>query len=342
MAENSNALIHELKTNIVDRFYELLSSANITALPQFDTICAILDNIVNKIAVSKDKSDRETYDKGKKSFAKFLAYNYDFLKSTVDLSEYDIPNDDFFDLFKTSSNKNWNNLHVIVLSYLSYQKQTKQVIDNVNYKGMIEKIMLKLEQFETFNEQLDNQTADIDTLKNTEDTQMIAKNILSDINAMFTASDNIDMFEIGKQLTDKYQTMLSQGELNVENLLEGVMNILSDPTMINQQFGDQSFDNLNIDPENMMNAMSNNPMFGNMMSMMEQMSDNSGGDASNMISSMMSAFFENNNETDPEEPQTVQELELAIEQLMNDMMNKNNADPNVDPNVDPNADSNVD
>ena len=133
-----NVLFDNLKKCIVETFNAILLNANVKQL-EFNDIEKILDEFVSKIYVLKDKSSTN-YDKGKKRFGKFLTYNYKFIVENLSVES------SVLELFSDNTSENWNLLHVLIVSYLSYKKHINHD-KSINFRGMIEKLMETIEQF---------------------------------------------------------------------------------------------------------------------------------------------------------------------------------------------------
>ena len=77
--QTNDNLLSTLKDAIVQNFNIILTNGNYDKQFEFNQISKILDILLIKIAVLKDKTT-EGYASGKKYFGKFVLCNYKFIK----------------------------------------------------------------------------------------------------------------------------------------------------------------------------------------------------------------------------------------------------------------------
>jgi hypothetical protein len=327
---------------------------------EFDTISEILDNFIIKINVIRDKRKKLQYEKYKKRFTKFLNYNSYFITENFILnSELEQYNKNFFESFNDGPTDNWNLLHIVIVAYLSYLKQTNND-PTLNYKGMIEKLTEKIEKYSIISDSDSDSDSDsesekkidsdeyinvetdidIDVNKDTESnnplqlldnikkqlpqsqkTPSVIKNLLGDIKGMLNSNDTIDsksIINISKDLSTKYQTMIESGDVNISDLLSGVIGLLNDPDTINNEFNDIDATKLP-DPSMILADISNDPNLKQAMNMLDGINDSNNNLDMNLFSTMMSGMMKTestNNENQESEPKTVNDLEKEIERMM--------------------------
>jgi hypothetical protein len=362
--ELSMKLVDAVQTN----FNSILSNAGIKLENdlEFEKISVILDDFIEKFSVIKDKKNRQ-YEKSKKRFSKVLNYNEHFIRNNLVLSpvkdevvicpELLSHSETFFKSFYDKDDnptENWNLLHIVVVSYISYLKQEA---DNctVNYRGMIDKLMDKIEEFtiednseisddsDEENEDTDDQNeinynaSDaqelLNSLKNkipqTEKAPTVIKGLLGDIKSMLKSNDNMDsksIVDISRDLSSKYQTMIESGDVNINDLLSGVFGLLNDPDAINGEFDDIDSSKLP-DPSKILSEMSNDPSLKQAMGILGAGKGGKGGMSGGLDMSMLGSVMAgmmggdkgSNSKVDPNAPKTVFELEKEIERMMREV-----------------------
>jgi hypothetical protein len=322
-------------SNIVEKFKEatvenlnlILSKNSLNNKTfNFEEISEKYNNFLVYVAVLINKKN-ENYEKGKKKFGKFINYNYKFLKNHLELDE------NILVLFEDTPNSNWYYLFLSFVSYLSYLNQ-QEPESIFNYKGMIDKIMIKIEEYsesdiesekesEKEPEDLEKKQPNIDTnslmielnkhIKPSEKTPNIMKNLLGDIKEVLS-DDTVktrNIMDISKDLTTKYQKMIEDGDMNISDILSGVMGLLNDPDSLVNEFDDIDASKLP-DPTSILNEMSNDPNLKNAMNMMT--------DKNSMFGNMMSNMM--NNSKSQTDNKSIGELEKEIEQMMREVQEK--------------------
>jgi len=333
---------------IQTNFNQLLKNSNIDIELEFDDISEILDSLMSKVNVIKDKK-KSQYEKCKKRFSKFLNYNTEFLKDNLVLgTKLESSGKVFFEQFEDAPNDNWNTFHVIIVSYISYLKQTNDD-KTLNYHGMIDKLMEKIEEFsaesdrdisDSESESGENNEMDpqelLSSLQNklptTEKAPTVVKGLLSDIKGMLNSNDNMNsksIVDITRDLSSKYQTMIESGDVDINDLLSGVIGLLNDPDTINSEFEDIDSSKLP-DPSQIISEMSNDPSLKQAMGMLGGIGNKGGIPNMGMLGSMMSSMMNSgltlpnegkpsNNILDQNAPQTLNELEKEIERMMREV-----------------------
>ena len=305
----------------IENFNLILTNNNLDQKYDLEMLSKIFDKLILIIGVVIDKKDTN-YEKTKKYFGKFLNYNYMLLKNHFEVDSLII------NLFKESPNRNWYLLHLSMVSYLSYLQQTNNG-DKLNYKGMIDKLMVEIEEFtdsetespisvqtplEPFNPKtmLDELSKQI---PKTEETPKVMKGLIGDIKEILTSNKdlkNTSIIDISKNLSDKYQNLIEKGDVNIGDLLSGVFGILNDPESLNGQFDDIDPDTLP-DPNSILTDMANDPKLKEAMGMMNNSSGMNG-----MFSSMMANMMNNSNGSSVDN-KSISELEKEIEQMMREV-----------------------
>ena len=363
MSQNiaDNELCIKLVEAIQTNFNSIISNAGIELEKEleFDTICEILDGFLTKFNVIKDKK-KSQYEKSKKRFSKVLNYNNDYLKENLTLcSELESHTDKFFESFNDAPNENWNLLHLVTVSYISYLKQTNDD-RTLNYRGMIDKLMEKIEEYSAQNEsgsdisddsESDSGSGDnydldgtdpqqlLNSLKEqlpqTEKAPTVIKGLLGDIKGMLKSSDSMDsksIVDISRDLSSKYQNMIESGDVNITDLLSGVIGLLNDPDAINCEFDDIDSSKLP-DPSKILSEMSNDPSLKQAMGLLGGAAGKGGmpgGMDMSMLGSMMAGMMGSGmlggegkpsalNKDGTSAPKTINELEKEIERMMREV-----------------------
>lgn len=337
----TNDVCLKFATAIEENFNNILSNANVEKI-DFEKICEILENVLQKIAVTKEKNE-----KAKKRFSNFLNYHnyhHNYIKDSLTLSEESEKL--LLEMFEDGPNDNWYKLHLVMVSYLSYQVQLNQLNNietDINYRGMIDKLMVKIEEY---NDEDETSSSDkeveqlelykdphkmLDVLKKelppTKEAPNVMKGLLGDIKNMLKDSTEVDsknIVDISRDLSNKYQTLIDSGNVNINDLLTGVLGILNDPNTLDGQFDDIDVDKLP-DPKLILSEMSNDPSLKQAMGML---GNKKGGFDMGMIGSLMANMMtsDNSKSSSSDEPKTTQELENEIERMMkeiNEAQNKN-------------------
>ena len=311
----------------VENFNLILTNNKIDKKFDFETITPIYDKLLLKIGVSNDKKSTE-YEKSKKKFSKFLNYNYKFIKHHLELDE------NILSLFKDNSSRNWYLLHLSVVSYLSYLKQTIVETD-VNFKGMIEKLMIEIEEYSDSDSETENDKEPttenlLETLSKqipqTGNTPAVMKGLIGDIKNILSDNNDLEsknILEISKDLSQKYQDMIEKGDVNMGDLLSGVLGLLNNPDSLNGEFDDIDASKLP-DPNTILADMANDPKLKEVMGMM-------GNGDMGMFGSMMSGMMNKSSQTDNK---SISELEREIEQMMREVQEAQEAEDNNTPEID--------
>jgi hypothetical protein len=327
--QTNDNLLSTLKDAIVQNFNIILTNGNYDKQFEFNQISKILDILLIKIAVLKDKTT-EGYASGKKYFGKFVLCNYKFIKENFILGN-DFDNK-FLEQFEDGPNKSWNLLHLTVLSYLSLLKQTQINDLTINYRGMIDKLVdqIELNKSESDSDSDSEQESDpdlkqesdeepntdlsinknieqfdpsslFDSFKEqmpaTQNTPNIIKNLMGDIKNILQSSTNEtsntkNIIDMGRDLSAKYQNLIESGSMDIGELLTSVVGLMSDPDTIAKEFGDLDTSKLP-NPSNILSELSSDPSLKEEMKGMasKMMSGMDGMDGfSDMASKMMSGM----------------------------------------------------
>lgn len=352
---SNNELCVKLATVVVSNLNELLDTVDINVELDFENASKLLDNLLLHIYVIKDKTS-DSYEKSKKNFSKLLSCNYKLIKEKFNLSEIITDKEqqsDFFELFEDGPNKHWIKFLFIIVSYLSFTKQSNKD-PNINYSGMIDKLSNKIEEYNDLEnsdsselcDESDNDNEDTNELftlndnaqnllnqlrenvpSSTLESTNVMKSLLGDIKGMLSSGNNIEtqnILDFSKNLSDKYQNMIEKGEVNIADIFTGVIDLLNDPNAIGDEFDDINTDNLP-NPNDLIQQMSSDSTLKEAMSMIGNMGLNGSGINGGMLDAMISGLMGNQN--DPNAPQTIHGLEKEIERMMNELQeNENNDD----------------
>ena len=352
----NNDLCLKLADSIVSNFNILFDYSEINYEIEFELATKILDEFVSNFYVQKDKTS-ESYEKSKKNFSKVLACNFKFLKDKLNLSSLSLTSEqtnNFLNLFEEGPNKHWVMLLVIIVSYLSFVKQSNRD-PNINYSGMIDKLTNKIEEYSNVEDSESENSVDFNELNEDEDINVpiedfsldtnpqelldqlksqlpptstestsVMKNLLGDIKGMLNGGnlESSNILDLSKNLSKKYETMIEKGDVNITDLFSGVVELLNNPDAIGDEFNDLDTDNLP-NPDELVKQMASDPSLKEAMSMMGGMSNSGnskGGLNMGMLGAMMSGLMGGGNqEANPNDPKTVQELEKEIERMMNEL-----------------------
>ena len=145
---------------ITDNYNLIINNQEFNNNEEFNNICIILNNFTLKIMIYKN------CEMNKKKFSRFLNYNYKLIEDNFNFNE------NISKTFEDSTHSNWNLLHIIIVSYISYLQNNDSInikdisnndcnndcnndsnnlsdnTDNkyINYKYMIKKIMNRIEE----------------------------------------------------------------------------------------------------------------------------------------------------------------------------------------------------
>jgi len=297
---------------------------NITGISSdFDIITIKLDLFITKITIYKNNNTNKKY------FSRLINYNHKLIIENFDFDQ------DILKTFEDSTHENWNLLHIICVSYLSYLKNTVSNID-INYKGMINKLMSKIEERtnELSDESPDDSDLEIDpicdsnsnsnnllnllksNIPTSDQAPPLMKGLLSDIKDMINntnASNPKNLLNMSRDISTKYQGLIDNGNVNINDLIGGVLGLLTNPDTINEEFKDIDTSNLpdpnlllgeikdDLDLKNTINSMSSNNM--------------------NIFGSLMANMMDGNKS---EDNKTIQELEKDIERMMTEVQELDN------------------
>lgn len=367
MSVTNNDLCLKLADAVVSNFNILFDYSDIKYEIDFELASKILDDFLIHFYVQKDKTN-EFYEKSKKNFSKILACNYKFLKDKLNLSSLSLDSEqvsNFLDLFEDGPNKHWIMLLFIIVSYLSFIKQSNKD-PNINYSGMIDKLTNKIEEYSN----LEESEASSDSMVSEEDNEdelnipiedfsldgnpqellnqlkeqlppssaestNVMKNLLGDIKGMLGQGnlESSNILDLSKNLSKKYEAMIEQGDVNITDLFSGVVELLNNPDAIGDEFGDINTDNLP-NPDDLVKQMASDPSLKQAMSMMGDIGGSNkgtGGLNMGMIGAMMSGLMGGSDQqANPDDPKTIQELEKEIERMMNELQEDANEEEDND------------
>ena len=335
MSKTTDDICLKFASVIEDKFNDILVNAKIDKI-DFDKMCEILENIFQKILVKKQKND-----KAKKRFSNFLNYHnyhHNYIKDALEISEES--DKLLLEMFEDGPNDNWQNMHLIMISYMSFQKQQNtlnNIESDINYKGMIDKLVLKIEEYDIVEESENSEEDNQDLLKDphkmlevlkkelpkSEKAPNVMNGLIGDIKNMLKGNNNMNtknIVDISKDLSNKYQTLIDSGDVNINDLLTGVLGILNDPNALEGQFDDIDTNNLP-DPNALLSEITNDP---NLKEAMGMIGNNKDGLNMGMIGSLMANMMSSdnlNNSNNKDDPKTVQELENEIERMMKEINN---------------------
>ena len=121
-----------------------------------------------------------------------------------------------------------------------------------------------------------------------------------------------NIIDISKDLSKKYQTMIENGDVNMGDLLSGVLGLINNPDSLNGEFDDIDVSKLP-DPDSILKDMANDPKLKEVMGMM---GNNKGMPDMGMFGSMMANMVNSNTNTDDK---SISDLEKEIEQMMREV-----------------------
>lgn len=314
---------------IVENLNNLTTNAKINKSfteSDFLEIEQIFKPLLNKISITKDKQS-DDYSKNKKNFNELLLCKSELLEFNGVIP------DEFINIFGNELNENWNSLYVILISYYSILKLDKEK-SKYSCSYMIDRLMKRVEEFNVeSSEDSDDDNNDEETDEVSNDngngtdtgTNDLIPSLLGDIKGLLNTEDltGSNIIELTKNLSNKYQTMIDNGDANIDELLTGVIGLLSDPNKIDKEFSDFDVSKIK-NPDKIISDITNDPSIKDAMSMVDQtgLSSSVGiGMGSGMFGSILSNFMGGGN-NDDNEPQTMAELENEIEKLMNDVNEK--------------------
>ena len=191
---------------------------------------------------------------------------------------------------------------------------------------MIDKLMVEIEEFSNSESEQDaeqeTQKSEIDTqsmiatlskhIPQTGNAPTLMKGLIGDIKNILTDNDGLEsknILDISKDLSQKYQNMIEKGDVNMGDLLSGVLGILNDPDSLNGEFDDIDTSKLP-DPNNILADMANDPKLKEVMGMVSNNND------MGMFGSMMANMMNNSSQTDNK---SIHDLEREIEQMMREV-----------------------
>jgi phage host-nuclease inhibitor protein Gam len=345
----------------VDNFNLVLSNNKIEKKFDFEGISKIYDKLLLEIKVVTNKKSPD-YEKGKKNFSKFLNYNYKLVKSNLELDEEilelfkDGPNRNWYLLhLSIISYLSYLKQQLQTKEQVPEQVQvdTKEVVDtkeqanedtteqapahthtDINYKGMIEKLMIEIEEYsESEVEQIPELSTDtmMDELNKqipqSENAPTLIKGLIGDIKNILSNNNDLEsknIMDISKDLSMKYQGMIEKGDVNISDLLSGVLGLINDPESFNGEFDDIDASKLP-DPNSIFSDMANDPQLKEVMNMMGSKEDMLGSMMGNkdgmpdmgMFGSMMANMMGNNNSQTNNK--SIGDLEKEIEQMMREV-----------------------
>jgi hypothetical protein len=79
------------------------------------------------------------------------------------------------------------------------------------------------------------------SIPKTEKAPTVVNGLLGDIKSMLLTNDNVNeknIIDISKDLSSKYQNMIENGDIDIGDLLSGVIGLLNDPSSLDGQFDD--------------------------------------------------------------------------------------------------------
>ena len=199
---------------------------------------------------------------------------------------------------------------------------------------MIEKLMIEIEEYsESEVEQIPELSTDtmMDELNKqipqSENAPTLIKGLIGDIKNILSNNNDLEsknIMDISKDLSMKYQGMIEKGDVNISDLLSGVLGLINDPESFNGEFDDIDASKLP-DPNSIFSDMANDPQLKEVMNMMGSKEDMLGSMMGNkdgmpdmgMFGSMMANMMGNNNSQTNNK--SIGDLEKEIEQMMREV-----------------------
>jgi len=240
----------------------------------------------------------------------------------------DLISDHFINIFSNELNENWNSLYVFLISYYSILKLDKEK-SKYSCSYMIDRLMRRVEEFNVESSESDDEESDDekqDYEEHGEDPDDVPSNnselipsLLGYIKGLLNTEEltGLNIIELTKILSNKYQTMIDHGDANIDELLTGVIGLWSDPNKIDKEFSDYDVSKIK-NPDKIISDITNDPSIKDAMSMVDQTGLSS---TAGMFGSILSNFMGGSvgGSSDDNGPQTIAELETEIEQVMNDV-----------------------
>lgn len=330
---DKNHLYLSIADDIVSRFNALTNETL-----DFEQICEILDKFTKHFVVYKNK-EHPNYNKHKKRFVHLLTYNFNFIQKYFSINNTE--------QFRDGPNESWALLHYIIICYFNYLDHVN-FTDDINYKGMVSKLWAEMNKsIKQDEEQLqlalswNASGANASGEDKPENKPSVIKGLFNDVkNMLFDDFDPSTINDKTRALANKYQGMLSNGSLKMNNLLDDFMDIVQNPEMINEEFkniDEKTLPNLDSLMKTMLNDSGNNP-FGSIMS---DVLNGSSGLAGNPLGSLLSGDSGIGSlmsglkdilgeQVDDGAPKTVNELQSEIERMLLEMEEEDQEDQEED------------
>lgn len=294
-------MIEDLNSKLIGSINEslknLCSRADLAEIIQFEDIETELNNFIKLFLIPMDKNDK-TYNKKKKIFLKLLREDDKILNKNF------VINENIKKLFEKKALDNWNSLYLIILSYLSYLKNS---LDDkkINYVGMINKLYKKINEFEEI-------SSDESPRKELNDSNQIVDNLLDDIKGMINKDSNI--INISKNLGKKYQKDIVNGKIKFNDLVGEVMNLINDPAKINDKFKDFKSDNIeNLNTELLVDEIKQDETFKDAFNLFENLNLSKGNGENTIFDNVL-------NMLKPKDD-SIQEIDLnSIDEKIEDLL----------------------
>lgn len=156
-----------------------------------------------------------------------------------DIEEYD---NKLVSHLKISSN-NWSNIQLLVLLYETNFNGSKSLIKNLYKKIKIQETLLNNNEDvlseDAKNDMLNNLKKMLPNNESTKDSKDLIKGLIGNIKSKLNEKDKFnpaELINMTKELSNDYQEKIQSGELNISNLLSSVMELMSNPDDLSNQF----------------------------------------------------------------------------------------------------------
>jgi len=248
-------------TDMINKFDELITLLSLNNYDTNDLKKSWCDNFTSFI--TKD-------DKVFKKFKKRV-------KDVFDNLERDEILEKLMEKIKIIEKNNiiWDNLHLIVLL---------NTIINDGDKHISKQLFKSIEKYQYNNEIVDKSLSLVKKKQNGN----VIDNLLGDLKNKLNSKDSFnfsDIFSLTKDLSADYHEKMTKGEFNMNDIFTGMMNLVNDPSKIENEFKD--FDSkLKGTPEDFINSVKDDPKLKEINNMVGETFKDGKFDPNSMIDSL--------------------------------------------------------
>jgi hypothetical protein len=157
----------------------------------------------------------------------------------------------------------WSNLQLVVLLYELTHDGSKHLIKKLYKKIKVnDKLNKNDEKKDTLSDDIKNKMLEdlkkmIPQPKSTDDSKSVIKELLGDIKEKLKEKEKfepMDIMNMTKDLSAIYQNKIQSGEMDIGNLLSGVLDLMKDPGNLSNEFSGIE-NKINSNPMELMQAM---------------------------------------------------------------------------------------